>query len=116
MPDTARHPTAETTIRVDSGITTLVNLFTVEPGNRPEVLDMLKQGIETMFRGRPGWISSNLLTSRDGKQIISYSQWRDADAIAAFRQDPELQGYFKRFAGLAQLAAFTCDVSYCCHA
>jgi quinol monooxygenase YgiN len=105
----------DTTIRVDSGVTTLVNVFAVEPGNQPKVLAMLEEGIESLFRTMPGWISSNLLKSRDGKQIVSYSQWRDADAIAAFRQDPRLQPYFQRFAGLARFEAYTCDVSYSCH-
>jgi quinol monooxygenase YgiN len=105
-----------TTIRVDSGVTTLVNVFAVEPGNQAQVLALLEEGIETLFKPMPGWISSNLLKSRDGKQILSYSQWRDADAIAAFRQDPRLKPYFQRFVPLARLESFTCDVSFSCHA
>jgi quinol monooxygenase YgiN len=106
----------ETTIRVDSAVTTLVNVFTVEPDNQPKVLALLQEGIETMFSTMPGWISSNLLMSRDGKQVVSYSQWRDDKAIEAFRQDPRLKPYFQRFGVLAKLEAFTCDVSYSCHA
>src|SRR5258708_35248119 len=108
--------TVETTIHVDSAITTLVNVFAVEPDNQPKVLALLQEGIETMFRKMPGWISTNLLKSRDGKQVVVYSQWRDAKDIDAFRQDPQLKVYFQRFGALAKQEAFTCDVSYCLHA
>jgi quinol monooxygenase YgiN len=105
----------ETTIRVDDAVTTLVNVFTVEPGKQPEVLALLQDGTDTMFSKMPGWISTNLLKSRDGKQVVVYSQWRDAKDIAAFRQEPRMQPYFARFDGLAKQVSFTCDVSYGLH-
>jgi quinol monooxygenase YgiN len=106
----------ETTIRVDSAITTLVNVFTVEPDNQPEVLALLQKGVETMFSTMPGWISTNLHKSRDGRQVVVYSQWRDAKDIDAFRQDPRMKPYFQRFGDLAKHEAFTCDVCYSRHA
>ena len=109
-------PTMETIVRVDSAVTTLVNVFTVEPDNQPKVLALLREGIETMFSKMPGWISSNLLKSRDERQVIVYSQWRDAKAIDAFRQDPRMKVYFQQFGALAKHEAFTCDVSYSLHA
>jgi quinol monooxygenase YgiN len=109
-------PTMETTIRVDSAVTTLVNVFTVDPERQPEVLALLQEGIETMFIKMPGWISTNLLKSRDSGQIIVYSQWRDEKDIDAFRSDPRMKPYLQRFGALAKLEAFTCDVSYSFHA
>jgi quinol monooxygenase YgiN len=106
----------DTTIRIDSAITTLVSAFTVEPDNQPEVMALLHEGTETMFSKMPGWISTSLLKSRDGRQVIVYSQWRDAKDIDAFRQDPRMKPYFQRFGALAKNEAFTCDVSYGLHA
>ena len=106
----------DTTIRVDSAVTTLVNVFTLEPDNQPKVLALLQEGIETMFSKMPGWISTNLLKSRDGRQVVVYSQWQDAKAIEAFRQDARMKPYFQRFAALAKSEAFTCDVAYNLHA
>jgi quinol monooxygenase YgiN len=105
----------ETTIRVDDAVTTLVNVFTVEPGNQPEVLALLQEGTETMFSKMPGWISTNLLKSRDGKQVVVYSQWQDPKDIDAFRQDPRMKPYFARFGELAKQVSFTCDVSFGLH-
>src|SRR5258706_4317958 len=106
----------ETTIRVDNAVTTLLTVFTVEPDNQPKVLALLHEGTETMFSKMPGWISTNLLKSRDEKQIIIYSQWRDEKAIDAFRQDPRMKPYFQRFGTFAKHEAFTCDVAYSRHA
>ena len=106
----------ETTIRVDSAVTTLVNVFTVEPDNQAKVLPLLQEGAETMFSKMPGWISSNLLKSRDGGRVVVYSQWRDDKAIDAFRQDPRMKAYLQSFGALAKHEAFTCDVSYSLHA
>ncbi len=106
----------ETTIRVDSAVTTLVNVFSVEPDNQPKALALLREGVETMFSKMPGWISTALLQSRDGSQVVVYSQWRDDKAIDAFRQDPRMKSYFQRFGALAKHQAFTCDVSFSLHA
>jgi len=106
----------ETTIRVDRAVTTLVNVFTLEPDNQPKALALLNEGIETMFSKMPGWISSNVLKSKDGRQVVVYSQWRDDAAIDAFRRDPRMAPYFQRFGALAKHESFTCDVSYSRHA
>ena len=111
-----RSPAMETTVRVDSAVTTLVNVFAVEPDNQPKLLALLHEGTETMFSKRPGWIATSLLKSRDGRQVVVYSQWRDAKDIDAFRQDPQLKPYFQQFGALAKLESFTCDVSYSLHA
>ena len=106
----------DTIIRVDGAVTTLVNVFTVEPGRQPDVLALLRDGTETLFSKMPGWIATNLLESRDGRQVLVYSQWRDASDIEAFRQDARMKPYFQRFAAMAKQEAFTCDVAFCRHA
>ncbi len=111
-----RSPTMETTVHADSAATTLVNVFTVEPDKQPKLLALLHEGTETMFSKMTGWISTSLLKSRDGRQVIVHSQWRDAKDIDAFRQDPRMKPYFQQFGALAKQEAITCDVSYSLHA
>jgi quinol monooxygenase YgiN len=106
----------QTTIGVDSAVTTLVNVFKVDPDNQRKLLALLQEGSETMISKMPGWISTNLLESKDGRQVIIYSQWRDAKDIDAFRQDPRVKPYLQRIGELAKFEAFTCDVSYSLHA
>jgi quinol monooxygenase YgiN len=110
-----RSPTMNTTIRVDDGITTLVNVFSVEPEGQAKVLALLQDGTENIFVTLPGWISTTLHKSRDGRRIVVYSQWRDAASIEAFRGDPRIKPYLAQFGELAKSEAFTCDVSYSRH-
>jgi hypothetical protein len=39
----------EATIRTGSDVTTLVNVFTVEPDNHQKLVQLLKEGTETFF-------------------------------------------------------------------
>jgi quinol monooxygenase YgiN len=105
----------ETTIRADRAVTTLINVFTVEPADQANVLALLEDGVGSLFSKMPGWISTNLHKSRDGKQIVSYSQWRDVKDIDAFRQDPRMKPYLERFGAVARHESFTCDVAYVLH-
>lgn len=107
-----------TTVRVDSAVTTYFNVFTVEPQHQPEAIAVLEEGIQAVFSQAPGWISSTLHRSRDGKQIIVYAQWRDAGSIEAVRRDPRLKPYIERFMGLGEteMQTYMCDVCYTRHA
>lgn len=100
----------EATIRANSGITTLINIFTVEADNHQELLAVLKAGVETFFSKMPGFISSSVHDGRDGRQVINYSQWRSAADIAGFRQHPDFERYIERLSPLARAETIECDV------
>ena len=106
----------DTTIRVDAGVATLVNIFTVERENRDALIGLLKESTEASMAKKPGWISTNFLTSHDGRRVMIYSQWRSAADIDAMRKDPNMGPYLKRIAEIAKFEAMTCDVAYVHHA
>jgi quinol monooxygenase YgiN len=106
----------ETTIRADRDTTTLLNIFTVEPENRQELVELLKGGTETLISKMAGWISTNFLNSKDGRRVIIYSQWRSVKDIEAMRQTPQMKPYFQRLAALAKFEAIECEVAYVHHA
>src|SRR5438445_13366378 len=66
----------ETTIRIGGNVTTLINVFTVEPENQQNLVQVLKEGTGSFFSKHPGFISSSVLTSKYGRRAINYSQWR----------------------------------------
>jgi quinol monooxygenase YgiN len=115
---TRRSSLENTTVRVDSSVTTFVQIFKVEPQNQSKVLALFEEGIESVFSQAPGWISSNLHRSRDGRRIIVYAQWQDAGSIEAVRQDPKLKPYMARFAELGEMEMqmYLCDVCHTRHA
>jgi len=49
-----------TTISLGRKLVTLINVFTVEPDNQQQLLDLLARAIETSVRHAPGFISSSL--------------------------------------------------------
>jgi heme-degrading monooxygenase HmoA len=102
----------EATIRADRNVTTLVNILNVEPENLPALTAALQEGIEAFFSKMPGFISSSVLTGRNGHQVISYSQWRSAGDIEAFRQNPNFGSHIQRIAALSKAETITCDVAF----
>ena len=104
----------EATIRADRNVTTLVNILNVEPDNQEALVAALKEGIEAFFSRMPGFISSSVLTGENDRQVISYSQWRSARAIEAFRQHPNFKPYIQPIAALlkGEPITITCDVAF----
>ncbi|SDR49462.1 Antibiotic biosynthesis monooxygenase [Rhizobiales bacterium GAS191] len=110
-----RNPHMETTIRADNNVTTLINVFTVDPGNQQKLIDVLKGGTEAFFSKMSGFISSSVLNGKNGRQVINYSQWRSVGDIEAFRQDPNFGPYIQRVAALAKAETIECEVAYVNH-
>lgn len=100
----------DTTIRIGNDVTTLVNVFTVEPEKQQGLVQVLKEGTDSFFSKQPGFISSSVHTSKDGRRAINYSQWRSADDIEAFRSKPYFAPYVQRIAALAKAETILCDV------
>ncbi len=108
----SRSPVMQAIIRTDGQVITLVTVFTVEPAKLPILLDVLRDGTETFFSKMPGFVSSSVLTARDGRQAINYSQWKSAGDIAGFRKDPRFAPYIQRLLALAKAETVECDVAY----
>jgi quinol monooxygenase YgiN len=106
----------EISIRPDSDVTTLINVFVVDPDQQEPLIQVLKEGTETLFRQQPGYIAASFHKSQDGRRVINYGQWRSPKDIEAFRGKPEIGDYFKRVRALAQYEAIVCNVSYVHHA
>jgi heme-degrading monooxygenase HmoA len=100
----------EATIRANNGITTLINVFTVEADNHQQLLTVLREGVETFFSKMPGFISSSVHDGRDGRQVVNYSQWRSDADVAGFRRHPDFEPYIARLLPLAKAETIECDV------
>jgi heme-degrading monooxygenase HmoA len=100
----------EATIRTGESVITLVNVFTVDPAKLEKLVDVLKDGTETFFSKMPGFVSSSVLTARDGAKAVNYSQWKTAEDIAAFRKDARFAPYIRRLTALATAESIECEV------
>lgn len=91
-------------------MTTLLIPLTVDPANQSQVLDMLRENINTVIRTLDGWIATNLIATADGTRIVIHSQWRDAAAVAAMQTDPRMVAYYPKLAALAMIEAIMGEV------
>jgi heme-degrading monooxygenase HmoA len=98
--------------RLQTNTVTLVNVFTVEPDNQQKLVDLLKQGTGEFFSKAPGFISSRVLSGKDGTRVINYSQWKSAKEVAAFRQDPYFAPYIQRLKAVSTAESIECEVVY----
>ena len=111
-----RSSNMEATIRIGSDVTTLVNVFTVDPDNQQKLVQLLKEGTESFFSKQPGFISSSVHAGKEGGRAINYSQWRSAQDIENFRKDPKFVPYIQRLAAIAKAETILCEVVEVNHA
>jgi quinol monooxygenase YgiN len=81
---------------------TLVNVIDVDPANQQQLVDLLREGTEKVFRHRPGFVSVTLLASKDGRREVNYARWRRAEDIQATQGDPAAAEFAKRVTEIAQ--------------
>lgn len=103
-------------IAVTPAVTTLVNVFTVEPERQEELLGLLRANTESCICKLDGWISTSFVAARDRRRVVIYSQWRDLAAVEGMRANVEMQKYFPRIAALASLESIAGDVVFTHHA
>jgi heme-degrading monooxygenase HmoA len=111
-----RRVEVEATISTKDTVTTLVNVFTVEPAHQLDLIDLLKAGTESFFSKLPGFVSSSVLNGKDGRQVVNYSQWKSVADIAAFRRDPRFDPYIRSLLAIAKAESVECEVAYVRHA
>jgi quinol monooxygenase YgiN len=102
------------TIEIKRGteLATLINLFVVEPQNQDQLIEALKEGLETFVSKQPGYVSAGLHKGMDGRHAVVYSQWRSPIDIEALLNNPEASDYFKHITEIAQIEPIVYEVAY----
>ena len=91
-----------TTISPARKLVTLINVFTVEPANQPQLLELLARATETSVRHAPGFISASLHRGLDGTKVTMYAQRRSIEDYQAMRENPEPLPYLQRARAIAK--------------
>ena len=89
------------TIDKDRKLMTLVNVFTVEPANQRQLVQLLARATETI-RHAPGFISASLHRSLDGTKVTMYAQWRSVADYQAMRENPTAPPYLQQALAIAK--------------
>jgi quinol monooxygenase YgiN len=91
-----------TIISRNSPHATLINVFTVEPGNAAELAALLDRVTEQVMRHVPGFVSANIHVSTDGTRVVNYAQWEDEQSYRAMLADPTAREHMGAAAALAR--------------
>jgi quinol monooxygenase YgiN len=90
------------TISPTRKLLTLINVFTVEPVNQQQLLELLAGATENSVRHAPGFISASLHRSLDGTKVTMYAQWRSVADYQAMREDPTAVPYLQQALAIAK--------------
>jgi quinol monooxygenase YgiN len=93
---------AMTTISPSRKLVTLINVFTVEPANQRQLLELLARSTETSVRHARGFISASLHRSLDGTKVTMYAQWRSVADYQAMRENPTAMPYLQQALAIAK--------------
>ncbi len=94
-----------TTIAENTDLVTLINVFTVEPSNQQQLLDLLARATDTSVRDMPGFISAALHRSVDGTKVTMYAQWKSAEHYRHYqsmRSNPAAAPYVEQALAIAK--------------
>jgi quinol monooxygenase YgiN len=81
---------------------TLINVFTVDPANQDELVDVLARATDASVRHAPGFISATLHRSLDGTKVTMYARWHSREAYQAMREDSAPRAYLERALDIAK--------------
>jgi quinol monooxygenase YgiN len=95
-----------TTIAENSGFVTAINVFTVDPSNQQNLLDLLARMTETSVRNLPGFVSAALHRSLDGCRVTMYAQWASAQHYQDYQAMRAKSGASPEVAEILAIAKF----------
>lgn len=100
----------KSTIAVDPDVVTLITVMAVDPANHPKLLTLLRDNSKNVITTLKGWVSTNLVASKDKRRIVIYSQWKSVADVEGMRTDPRMLAYYPQIAALATLESIVADV------
>ena len=89
------------TIRVNDGVVTQINVFTVAPEKQQELIDLLSEAA-AFASGVPGWISASIHRSHDGTKVVNYAQSKDLESAQSIINALREAGWLERNKALGE--------------
>jgi quinol monooxygenase YgiN len=87
----------------DSKVTTLINVFTVQPNDQQRLVDLLIEATEKVTSQQEGIISAKIHKSLDGTRVVDYAQWKSKDAFDKMLKNPRAIIYMNDILSIAKL-------------
>jgi len=85
------------------GVATVINVFTVAPGDQARLVELLTKATQSSVRYVPGFLAAALHRSLDGTKVTMYAQWRSVEDYQRMRSRPDTSPFL---AEAVTIAAF----------
>jgi heme-degrading monooxygenase HmoA len=82
-----------TVIQTGSTPLTLINVFTVAPERRGDLIAHLQDATERIMRYQRGFVSANIHASLDGTRVVNYAQWETREDFEAMLANPPARAH-----------------------
>jgi quinol monooxygenase YgiN len=89
-------------IAKNNDVVTLINVFTVRPGDQDRVVDLLEAATEQTMKKLPGFVSASIHKSLDGVRVANYAQWQSREAFEAMSKNPDARAHMGPLMEIAQ--------------
>ena len=77
---------------------TLINVFTVEPGNQGRLIEAWQRSTDEVIRHLPGFVSANIHASLDGTKVVNYAQRESQESFTSMLADPAASEWLSKLA------------------
>ncbi len=91
-----------TTISTSRKLVTLINVFTVEPKNQQQLIDLLTRATETSVRQARGSFQPACIGVWMEPKVTMYAQWRSVEDYEAMRANPAPLPYLQQALAIAK--------------
>lgn len=96
--------------RKETGLATVINVFTVAPEKQDQLAAMLAATTEQTVKDLPGFVAASIHRSTDGTRVTNYAQWRSREALEAALKNPEFLAHIEPITEIAQPDAHVYEV------
>jgi len=92
---------ASTAVSIGPAGFTLINTFPVDATRQDAVIQALVEVTENLMAGLPGFISTTVHASKDGRHVANYVQWRSKEDFLGMFEDPQARAHMQVVQNLA---------------
>ena len=96
----------------DHDAVTMINVFTVEPENQQELVDLLTQAAESVMGNQPGYRSARVHRGLDGSKVAVQAEWRSRGDFEALAVNPDAAAHMRRARALASFEPVLYEVVF----
>jgi heme-degrading monooxygenase HmoA len=91
---------------------TVINVFTAEPADQRQLVDLLTHATEHIMGKQPGYLAGRVHRGLDGTSVAVYALWRSRGDFEALAGNAEAAAHMRRVRALASFQPVLYEVVF----